>query len=281
MSEADAAQAAAEAQWRSPPSLRRAYADYRHGQLHYRIARPPRPIGVPFLLFHQTGSSGRCYERFVAEMGQDRIAIVVDTPAFGASDPIPHPPAIADFAAAMGELADQLGFRQIDVMGDHTGSKTSIDIALQRPAQVRRVVLNAAAVMTAADMERLSGQGGGDGPSVDGAHIMARWRGMQRHFGALSPQLGEMEFIEGLRPGPFTFHGHHASWPYPVAEKLPQVAQRVLVLRAKDDLWEATGRARPLLRNGEMIDLPQYGREMLQLHYREVAAIVRRFLDPA
>ena len=60
-------------------------------------------------------------------------------------------------------------------------------------------------------------------------------------------------------------------------ERTKAFAQRVLVLHIKDDLWAETERARPLLRHGEMIDLPQYGREMFMLRYREVAEIARRF----
>lgn len=270
----------AENLWRSPPGVRRAYADYRHGQLHYRMAKPERPVHVPLMLFHQTGSSSRCYENFIAEMGKDRIALAVDTPAFGASDPLPEAPTIADFAGVMAGLADQLGFHEFDVIGDHTGAKTALEIAIQRPGQVRRVVMNAAAVMDADDLKRL---GGTDhvihNANASGDHIMARWKGMTKHVGAVSLTLGEMEFIEGLRPGPFTYHGHHASFPYPVAEKLPLAAQPILILRARDDLWDATGRALQFLRNGKMVELPEYGREMFQMRYRELAVVVRGFLD--
>ena len=274
------AQAAAEALWRSPPNLLRAYAKFSHGQLHYRIARPEKPSGVPLMLFHQTGSSGRCYERFIAEMGTDRIAIAVDTPGFGASDPLPFAPSIADFATVMGELIDHLGLPEVDVIGDHTGSKTALEIGIQRPKQVRRVVMNAAAIMDDADIKRLSSQDHAiHNVSTDGEHIMTRWRSMVKHLGGHSLTLGEMEFIEGLRPGPFTWHGHNASFPYPVAEKLPQLTQPVLVLRAKDDLWGPTGRAQRFIRNGKVVELPEYGREMFQMRHRELAVVVRDFLD--
>ena len=273
-------QAKAEALWRSPPNLKRAYADYTYGQIHYRFTNPPNPGGRPFMLFHQTGSSGRCYEYFTAEMGKDRMAIVVDTPACGASDPVGHPPTIKDFANAMEELIDALDLKEVDLMGDHTGSRTAIEVALRRPKQVRHIVLNAVPIYSKEELEsRQNHDQKIHMPGKDGHHVLSRWDNSMQHFGDVSITLGELEFIEGLRPGPFTFHGHNAAFSYPTKENLPKVEQPVLILHAKDDLWEPTARAEPLIRNGKMVPLPQFGREMLMGHYKEVADVVRPFLD--
>jgi len=35
--------------WLSPPGVKRAFADGRFGQIHYRIARPARPERLPLL----------------------------------------------------------------------------------------------------------------------------------------------------------------------------------------------------------------------------------------
>lgn len=268
--------------WRAPSTVRRGYADYRYGQLHYRIAKPASPSERrPLFLFHQTGSSGRCYEGLIAELGRDRVAIVADTPAFGNSDALPHPPSIADFAAAMGELIDYFGFRDIDVMGDHTGSKTAVEVAIQRPVQVRRVVLNAAPVYSAAELAALTAfDDAVETADDDGRYVMVRWGWARDNLPPEVPiTVRELEFVEGLRAGPLAYHGHHAAFSYLHAENLPKVTQPLLLLHARDDLWAPTARAAAYIRNGKMIDLPQWGREMLLFRYREVAPIIRAFLD--
>ena len=131
--------------------VRKGYADGRFGQIHYRISQPALAAGHPPLLcFHMSPNSGRIYETFLKHMGADRFAVAPDTPGFGDSDPPATQPAIADYAAAMGDLMDALGFATVDVMGYHTGSETCIELALQRPQQVRRLVLVSAPIFTAA-----------------------------------------------------------------------------------------------------------------------------------
>jgi pimeloyl-ACP methyl ester carboxylesterase len=277
-----AEQRSREALWRAPSSVRRGYADYRYGQLHYRIARPAADTGRrPLFLFHQTGSSGRCYEGLIAELGRGRVAIVADTPAFGASDPVPQPPTIADFAAAMGELIDHFGFAAIDVMGDHTGSKTAVEVAIRRPQQVRRVVLNAAPVYSDAELAYLlSLDQSIETANEDGAHVAARWKWSRENTPVDVPlTVRELEFVESLRAGPFAYHCHHAAFGYLHADNLPKVTQPLLLLHAHDDLWAPTARAAAYIRNGRMIDLPQWGRDMLLYRYREVAPIIAAFLD--
>lgn len=267
--------------WQSRPSIRRAYAPSRYGQLHYRIAEPPEARHTPLLIFHQTPTSGRCYEGLVAEMGTDRIAVAVDTPGFGASDPPPKAPRIADYAEIMAGFAETLGYRHIDVMGDHTGSKIAVETARQRPDLVRRVVLNAAPIYSDEELNALKRQDSAvEAFGENGEHILARWAWAMRQRAPDTPlEAVALEIAESLRAGAHVWHGHHAAFGYQHRDNLPKLAQPVLVLHASDDLWTPTARARDLIRKGRMVDLPQWGREMLLLRYRDVAVILRKFLD--
>jgi pimeloyl-ACP methyl ester carboxylesterase len=269
--------------WSNLPNMRRAYASCRFGQLHYRVVSPPKPLFAPLLMFHQTPTSGRCYEGLVAEMGRDRITIAVDTPGFGLSDPPPHAPTIADYAGAMHDLLDVLEFDSLDLLGDHTGSKIAVGLALRDPARVRRVVLNGAPVYSDAELKALR-EKDHDVETIGaaGEHILARWRWAMSQRQASTP-LGAvlLEVAESLRAGSNVWHGHHAAFGFQHRDNLPNVHQRLLILRARDDLWGPTGRAKPLIRNGRMIDLPEWGREMLLTRFGPVATILREFLDAA
>lgn len=269
--------------WSSPRAIKRGYAPCRFGQVHYRIAVPKAASRTPLVLFHQTPTSGRCYEGLIAELGRDRVAVAMDTPGFGSSDPPPHPPTIQDYAAVAGELFDELDLGSVDVMGDHTGAKIALETAIQRPDRVRRVVLNAAPVYSDEELETLKRQDVAvENFGEAGEHILARWNWAMKQRAPETPlEAVLLEVAESLRAGANVWHGHHAAFGYQHRDGLPKVMQPLLVLHAKDDLWVPTARARPLISNGRMVDLPQWGREMLLLRYREVAEIVRGFLDEA
>ena len=55
------------------------------------------------------------------EIGRDRSVYAPDLPGCGESDPTPPKPSIEDYAAALADFLDHMRFRQIDVLGHHTG----------------------------------------------------------------------------------------------------------------------------------------------------------------
>ena len=63
-----------------------------------------------------------------------------DLPGYGESDPSPTRSA-AEAASAVGDLADELRLRQIDLFGVHYGAMVALDLAATRPLLVRRLVL--------------------------------------------------------------------------------------------------------------------------------------------
>ena len=133
----------------TPTQVRRRYIDGSYGQIHIRIAAPEPEAGrVPLLCFHMSPNSSRIYQTFLGHMGTDRLAVAPDTPGFGESDPPPSQPSISEYAAAMTEVMDALGLDQVDVMGYHTGSETCVELALQQPDRVRKLVLTSAPIFS-------------------------------------------------------------------------------------------------------------------------------------
>ncbi len=260
--------------------VRRGYAKGRFGQIHYRIAQPAEGTGQPPLLcLHSSPNSGRIYETFLSAIGTDRIAVAADTPGFGDSDPPPTVPGIADYAAAMGDLIDALGFATVDVIGYHTGSLTSVELALTRPQQVRRVVMIAAPVFTDQELTELRAQFAPVELTQDGSHLAEAWA---EHVYWAMPgwtldHVAE-QFPDALRRPDISWWGHNAAFNYPLAKRLPEVRQPTLVLNPEDDLHEQTLRARELIANGRVHELPDWGHGFLDIHTDAAATIVRDFL---
>ena len=260
--------------------VRRGYEKGRFGQLHYRIAKPANIASQPPLLcLHQSPNSGRIYETFLGAMGTDRIAVAADTPGFGDSDPPPAVPGISDYAAAMGDLIDALGFDEVDLIGYHTGSLTSVELALQRPQQVRRVVMIAAPVFTEKELTELRAHFAAVELTRDGSHLAKAW--VEHVYWAMPGWTLDhvaTQFPDALRRPDISWWGHKAAFDYVLAEKLPKVRQPTLVLNPEDDLHEQTLRAKALLANGRVHELPGWGHGFLDIHTDEAATIIRDFL---
>ena len=75
--------------------------------------------------------------------------------------------------------------------------------------------------------------------------------------------------------------GHAAAFAYdePFIEALKTLDHRMTILNPADDLQEATRRAEPLLKNGEIIELPQWGYNFMSDSPETVAEILLPKLD--
>ncbi len=266
--------------WRRPPTVRRDYFDGRFGQVHVRIARPQAAGKVPLLFIHSSPSSGRMWQGLLAEMGKDRIAIAADTPGFGDSDAPAGPPEIADYAAHAADVLDHFGIGQADVMGYHTGSKVCVELALQRPDLVRRLVLVSAPIYTAEELARQKSDYAAQEIERDGAHLLRRWRFMMQWRKPDVPLwLMQRQFAESLKGGETEWWGHRAAFNYRHADHLPQVAQPVLVLNPDDDLTAQTRRAALILQNGRVVECPAWSHSSQEVHTADYARVLRDFLD--
>lgn len=133
------------AKLRTLPAVRtrRAYFDCRFGQLHVRTAFPTTggfDEKVTVFCLHPAGSTSRIFDRFLPLLAADRSVYAPDLPGCGESDLAPDILS-ATSALAMADLATDLGLRQIDLVGLQDGAKVALELALQQPALVRRLVL--------------------------------------------------------------------------------------------------------------------------------------------
>jgi len=259
----------------------RLYVDGRHGQVHLRIAGPAQDSGAPPLVcFHMSPNSGRIYQTFLGHMGADRLAIAPDTPGFGESDPPAKRPAIEDYAAAMIEVLDALEIPQADLMGYHTGSETSVALALAAPDRVRKLVLTSAPIFSEEELGWFRDHYSKPVLSADGSHVAEKWRAYLKWAGpGWTHEHVAEQFADAIRRPDISWWGHAAAFDYPMAEKIAQVTQPILVLNPNDDLVEHSRRADGLMQNGLIHELPDWGHGFLDIHTAEACALIRAFLD--
>jgi pimeloyl-ACP methyl ester carboxylesterase len=205
----------------SPPvtiHLRKMYVDCRFGQLHLHTSFPSSggfDELTPVLCAAPPSLTGRAFRPLLRDLGRDRSVYAPDLPGSGESDAPDHVPTVADQAAAFIDLIDSLRLKQVDVIGYQTGSLAAIELALARPAQVRRLALI------------------------------------------------------GVPASDATFQ---------VGERLPLLRLPVMILRARDEYWESTGRTESLLREARRAELSAPNGNVFEGAAEELVRLARDFL---
>ena len=147
---------------RASASLRRMYVDCRFGQLHLATAFPPSggfDELTALLFLHAAGGTGADFSACAALLGSDRSVYAPDLPGCGASDGPAGRATIANLAAAIADLFDQLRLREVDVIGCGHGALVAFELATLRPREIRRLIIagdQQPAVTPAQPMLRLS-----------------------------------------------------------------------------------------------------------------------------
>jgi pimeloyl-ACP methyl ester carboxylesterase len=227
----------------TPARVRRGYFECRYGQLHVHHAMPPGggfEEGTPLLCLHDCPGSGRSFVPFLALAGRDRSVYAPDLPGFGESDAPLTPAQLQDYVGALGDFLDTMRLRRVDLFASRAGALIGAELAIARGTQIGRVVL--LSVPVAAAGERAA--------SVAPQAQAPSW---ERHL------------LESLAR-------------YPARERLARLTQKLLVLRPKDDLADATGRIREVLPAARVQDLDLSGSELLAAAPERLIEAVRDFL---
>jgi 3-oxoadipate enol-lactonase len=97
--------------------------------------------GPALLLIHGLGSSGDDWAFQREDFGRDHSLILPDLRGSGRSAKPPGPYSIAQFAADLWALLDALGIEYTDILGFSLGGAIALEMALAKPARVRRLIL--------------------------------------------------------------------------------------------------------------------------------------------
>jgi pimeloyl-ACP methyl ester carboxylesterase len=85
-------------------------------------------------------------------------------------------------------------------------------------------------------------------------------------------------FADKLRNAPHGSWGTSAALQYPVRERLASIPQSTLILRPRDEFWDATQRAREYLPKARIVDLPDQGNGLFETAPEVVAEAIRDFI---
>ena len=128
----------------TPPRLRRAYFECRHGQLHVHNAIP---VGGGFdelttlICLHGAAGTGRMFLEVSQRLGSSRSIYSPDLPGCGESDASTAKLSIGGYADAIADFLDSMRFRQVDLLGAGAGAAVATELSIGRPKVVRKLYL--------------------------------------------------------------------------------------------------------------------------------------------
>jgi pimeloyl-ACP methyl ester carboxylesterase len=208
--------------------MKKAYADTREGQIHYRVEGD----GEPIILLHMAEASSDEYTRVISFLSKKYCAIAMDFLGHGESAKPPYPYQIVDHARTVVNFMDCLNIKKAAVVGHHIGAKIAAELAVIAPERVNNMVLSSLGywgktVNNPPDFT--------DSVEIkpDGSHLMEWWRRAST-WGDV-PEIVEERCIEYIKVGPRGVEMHRAGRAYDPGPRLPLINCPTLVLSATHD----------------------------------------------
>ena len=265
------------------------YATGRYGQVHIHSAKPTDARSVthpPLICFHPSPTSGEMFRDLQAVLASDRIVHCPDTPGFGNSDGPTTKPTMADYGGGLADALLDMGFsakNKADIFGFHTGSLCAVEVAVQHPEIIRRVVLSGVPHYT--DEERAKqrqGIAGGYPMFTDPAYVGRMYQRLViegRDAGDLEQRY--YRFVNRIKAGPNGWWGPDAVFSMDTGAQLPKLKMSVLLIAFNEMMLQPTRDAAKIIPNVrlvEMLDQPMFG---FITAPAKVATEIRSFLDVA
>lgn len=154
-------------------SLKRAYVDVPWGQAHVRFAGAGRPV----ILLHASPLHAGFVAPQIEALSPACLAIGIDTPGYGASDPLPaSATTLDDYADAILQIITALGHQRVTLYGTATGAQIALAAAKRAPARIERLVLeNCGHFDPALRAQWEAGYFPDVSPRADGGHLGDIW----------------------------------------------------------------------------------------------------------
>lgn len=245
-------------------TIRRHFVDGPFGQVHLRTCGDPRSDARPLLCLHQSPKSSREFVAILPHLAKDRFVVAVDSPGHGESD-VPSSQAdasIPNYSKSAWAVADALELGRIDIFGHHTGAKVATEMAFQRPDDVAAIVMVSALVLTPDEQAEFEHMFEEVPLDPAGTRFKGQWEAAIKHRGpGVTLEMLAASMAENNRAGEAYEWGHKAAFAYNeyFPDRVATLDHPITVLNPNDMLFDLTPRVAPLLKNGRVVDYPDWG----------------------
>ena len=217
--------------------------------MHIIEALPAAPLaGQPALvLLHQSPLSGAMFLPAMPLLAAAGLRVLaLDTPGFGASDPPPAPPSIADHADTLADVLDALELPCAHVLGHHTGASIAAALAARHGHRVERLVLNGLALLSPEEGAHFASfRFAPLQPRADGGHLVDAWHQRLRATPGWTDIDAMHRHVVTMLANPERyFWAFEAVFGHDLAADLAVITVPTLVLtNSGEDIYDATCRA--------------------------------------
>lgn len=209
------------------------------GQVHYRTCGEAASGQPPLVMLHAAPYSARTLEPLMLELARSRAVIAPDLMGTGDSDPPAQDvPDMHDYADALARTLEALGIGTADIYGTHTGGTVGTELAIAKPAAVRRLVIDGIGLYTPEfQAEIVANYAPEMKPDQIGSQINWAWHFVRDHSfffpwymrdaehrssGGVAPpdalHANVVDLLKGLRS---YHHAFRATFAHPKRERLP------------------------------------------------------------
>lgn len=262
--------------------IRKRYCDTSIGQIHLReLAADGPETGPPLVLLHPSPFSGLYFTTVMPLLNRGRRVIAPDYPGYGGSVTLTDPPSIATYANAMRETVAALGLAQTDVLGFHTGCLVAVEMALEAPESLRRILLCDVPYFTGDTQVELRGKM--TKPMPIGRRITcleSPWRfNIENRIDSVPlPRAFEM-FAEHLRAGTQDYFGFAAAFSYDCESRFSALTGDVVVLATQSGLLEPSRVAAGIIPTATLVEVPEVTTAVFEAGAEAIARRIEETLD--
>jgi len=266
------------------PRIRRRFVDGPFGQIHIRDSGPHKSGQTPLICLHQSPKSSREFTDILPTLAETRRVIAIDNPGHGESD-IPESEdeaTIENYARSAWAALDELNIDQVHLYGCHTGSLVATEMAYQRPEKVEKILLVSATVLTEAEVEHFKTLFRPIPLDEAGTRFQTLWDKALKYRGAgMSLEHLAYSFVENFRSGEAYEWGHQAAFNYSsdFQKRIETLEHPIYVINPADLLHDITPRVMPFLKNGTLIDIPDWEFGFMTSKTEEATALIEKLLS--
>ncbi len=256
------------------------------GQVHLWLAEPASGPGdkTPLVCLHQSPTSGAYYKEFQAVMAEDRLVICPDTPGYGGSTAPDFIPSMQEYGAAMVEAMTSLGYgpgNPIDILGFHTGNFVAMEMALQSPGLIRKMVMPGIPYFTPDERPMRRDMYANPRPYFTDPNYFRDLyaRSVFNNDNGVAKERQLEMFTERLRAGVKSHFGFVSVFDYEPEDKFAALKHPVLLPILNETLAEPTRMSGKMIADTTVVEMPDQTALAWFLEPEAIAAVVRPWLD--
>jgi pimeloyl-ACP methyl ester carboxylesterase len=237
--------------------IRKRYVESSVGEIHVREIAADNEQTAALICLHPAPSSGLYFATVLPLLNNRRRVIAPDYPGYGGSAKQDHPRSIEEYAGAMLETIDGLEIDgPVDLFGFHTGCLVALEMALQTPQRIAKLVLCDVPYFSIDVRQKLRADMAKPMPiSADLESLADAWtfNVSNRLPDIPLPRAFDL-FVEHLRGGAHDYFAFDAAFAYPCEEKFAALQRRVDVIATQSGLLEPSRAAASMLPDVRLLE---------------------------